>query len=104
MRKKSLKKEQLDLLRFEKELLALGVGVAALTSAGVRAERVVGDVAANHAGNIREAYLNLVETVQAAHDAVESSATLVGAHFLKAGGTPKNTTLLELARSVIGIG
>lgn len=103
--KKNLKKEQVQLLRFEKELLGLGAGVAALTAgAGAGAEKVVGELASQQVANIQQAYLDLVETVQAAHNAVEASAAAAGAHFIQASGTPKNTALLEMAKSVIGIG
>lgn len=103
--KKNLKKDQVELLKFEKQLLGLGAGLAALTAgAGANAQKVVGDVAAEHAENIQKAYLNLVETVQAAHNAVETSAAAAGAHFMHASGTPKNTALLEMAKSVVGIG
>lgn len=101
----NLKKDQVELLKFEKQLIGLGAGLAALTAgAGANAQRVVGDVAADQAENIQQAYLNLVETVQAAHNAIESSAAAAGAQFMHASGTPKNTALLEMAKSVIGIG
>lgn len=103
--KTSLKKEQVDLLKFEKQLLGLGAGLAALTAgAGANAQKVVGDLASDHAGNIQQAYLNLVETVQSAHNAIESSAAAAGANFLQGNGTPKNVALVEMAKSVIGIG
>lgn len=105
MAKRSLKKDQIDLLRFEKELLGLGAGLAALTAgAGANAQRVVGDVAAEHVHNMREAYLNLVQTVEAAHSAIESSATAAGAQLLQASGTPKNAALTEMAKSLFGTG
>ena len=48
--KKSLKKEQIALLRFEKSLLTLGSGLVALTvGAGAEAAKTVGPVADAHA-------------------------------------------------------
>ena len=77
---KSLKKEQVALLRFEKQLLALGAGLAALSAgAGAGAAKVVGDVANESVADMQLAYLKLVESVQAAHDAVEASAVSAGA-------------------------
>ncbi len=103
--KKSLKKEQVELLRFEKQLLGLGAGLAALTAgAGANAQKVVGEIAGDQAANIQQAYLNLVQTVQAAHTAIEASAAAAGAQFMQANGTPKNTALVEMAKSAIGIG
>ncbi len=104
--KKSLKKEQVDLLRFERDLLGLGTGLAALTAgAAASAETVVGGVVKDQTGLIQQAYLNLVETVQAAHAAIETTAVDMGVTLLQAGGMPKeDPPVLELAKSILGIG
>lgn len=103
--KKSLKKEQTDLLRFEKQLLGLGAGLGALTGgAAANAEKAVGEVAASHTAQVQEAYLHLVETVQAAHNAIEASATQAGLQLLRADGTPKEPPLVEMAKSLLGLG
>jgi len=103
--RKSLKKEQIDLLKFEKQLLGLGAGLGALTTgAAASAEQAVGDVAAEQTANIQQAYLNLVETVQAAHHAVEQSAVDAGFRLLQTRGTPKDDQLVEMAKSLLGIG
>lgn len=103
--KKSLKREQVDLLKFEKQLLGLGAGLAVLTAgAGANAQKVVGELAGDQAANIQHAYLNLVETVQAAHNAIESSAAAAGAELLRASGTPKDPPLVEIAKSLLGMG
>ena len=103
--KKSLKKEQIDLLKFEKQLLGLGAGLGALSAgAAVGATEAVGDVAATHTAKMQEAYLNLVETVQAAHSAVETSAAEAGIQLLKANGVPKDPPMMEIAKSLLGIG
>lgn len=100
---KSLKKEQVDLLRFEKELLALGAGLAALSAgAGAQAANVVGDLAHGHAAEMQTAYLKLVETVQAAHDAIGTSAVGAGVELLQARGQPK-VNVLEAALSLFGM-
>lgn len=102
--KKSLKREQVDLLRFEKELLGLGAGLAALTAgAAAQAETVVGGLAGDHAEAVRAAYLNLVETVQSAHNAIEAKAVEVGASLMQASGVPKDPPL-EIAKSLLGLG
>ena len=101
--KKSLKKEQIELLRFEKQLLALGSGLAALSaSAGAGAANAVGEFANEHVADMQVAYLKLVETVQAAHDAVEASAVSAGVDLLQARGQPK-VSVLESALSLFGI-
>ncbi|MFZ5618040.1 MAG: hypothetical protein ACOZAA_12060 [Pseudomonadota bacterium] len=102
---KSLKKEQIELLRFEKQLLALGSGLAALSAgAGAQAANVVGDFANAHVAEMQTAYLKLVETVQAAHDAVEASAVGAGVELLQARGQPKvGASVLEAALSLFGM-
>ena len=103
--KKSLKREQIELLKFEKQLLGLGAGIGALSAGAVaNAEKAVGDVAVNHADKVKDAYLNLVETVQAAHNAVEVSAVQAGARLLEANGVPKERALVEVAKSLLGSG
>ena len=102
--KKSLKREQIELLRFEKQLLGLGAGLSALTAgAAASATDKVGEIAPAQAEQIQQAYLNLVETVQAAHDKVESAAVQTGVEFM-VRGVPKERTLLEIARSLLGTG
>lgn len=102
--KKSLKREQIELLRFEKQLLGLGAGLSALTAgAAASAADKVGQIAPAQAEQVQQAYLNLVETVQAAHDKVESAAVQTGAEFM-VRGVPKERTLLEIARSLLGTG
>lgn len=102
---KSLKKEQIELLRFEKQLLALGSGLAALSAgAGAQAANVVGDFANEHAADMQAAYLKLVEAVQAAHVAIESSAVSAGVQLLQARGQPKeDPPVLEAALSLFGM-
>ena len=100
---KSLKKAQVDLLRFEKQLLTLGSGLAALSAgAGAQAADAVGDFANAHVAEMQGAYLNLVQTVQAAHDAVQSSAVGAGVELLQARGQPK-VSVLEAALSLFGM-
>lgn len=102
---KSLKKEQVELLKFEKELLGLGAGLAALTAgAGASAKEAVGAGVAEHAAQMQSAYLNLVETVHAAHSAIEASAVSAGFELLQARGTPKESvSVLEAAKSLLGM-
>ena len=102
--KNSLKKEQVDLLKFEKQLLGLGAGLATLTGvAGASAQAKVGPSVGEHAEAMKTAYLNLVETVQAAHTAIEAGAAAAGAELLEARGVPKEP-VMEAAKSLLGIG
>lgn len=99
----SLKKQQVDLLRFEKELLALGASLAALSAgAGAQAATLVGGSAHERAVDVQTAYLALVQTVQAAHDAIEASAVHAGIELLQARGQPK-VGVMEAALSLFGM-
>jgi hypothetical protein len=101
---KSLKKEQVELLKFEKQVLALGVGLSTLTAgAAARAADAVGPFAAEHSAEVQAAYINLVETLQAAHDAIESGAVGAGLQLLQARGQPKEASALEAALSLFGM-
>lgn len=103
--KNSLRKEQLALLKFEKQLIGLGAGLGALfAAAGPSAKTIIGVVPADENAKVQEAYLNLVEAVQSAHNAMEQSAISAGAELLKATGVPKTQSLTEIAKSVLGIG
>ena len=83
--------------------MTLGSGLAVLSaSAGAGAANVVGDFANEHVAEMQLAYLKLVETVQAAHDAVEASAVSAGVDLLQARGQPK-ASVLEAALSLFGM-
>lgn len=104
MAKSSLKKEQVQLLRFEKELLALGAGLAALNATAAKgAEAAVGESAAEHAQKLQDAYLALVESVQTAHTAIEQNALALGVDIMQVRGQPKQQ-VIEAARSLFGLG
>lgn len=102
---KSLKRQQVELLRFEQQLLALGSGLAALSAgAAAQAAEAVGETAASHTADVQTAYLKLVETVQAAHHAIETGAIGAGVELLQARGQPKPPPqLLETALSLFGM-
>lgn len=100
--KKSLKKEQLKLLQLEKQVVGLAAGIATLTSAA-KAEQLLGQDYTAHSEKLTDAYLNLVQTLQAAHDALGESAAQAGVELLKARGLPKDS-VMEAAKSVLGIG
>ena len=99
---KSLKKEQARLLRLEKEIVALSAGIATLTG-GANAKELLGEPFADHAAKLTDAYLNLVQTVQAAHDAMNERALAAGIQLLEARGTPKDPPL-EAVKSILGLG
>jgi hypothetical protein len=99
---KSLKREQLRLLKLEKRLLAVGAGIAGLTAGGANAKEILGEMTTEHASKVTDAYLGLVQSVQAAHDALNAKAMALGVELLKAGGQPKDRTL-DAARQILGL-
>lgn len=100
---KSLKKQQVALLKFEKELLALGASLATLTVVtGAQTAEIVGDLANRQTAEMQDAYLKLVASVQNAHDVIEATALGAGVDLLQARGQPK-ASVLEAALSLFGM-
>lgn len=100
---KSLKREQAKLLRLEKQLLAAGAILAGMTSSA-KAHDILGDVAVDQQSKVTDAYLNLVQAVQTAHEAMNAKAIELGVLLLQVDGTPKDKPPLEMAKSILGIG
>ncbi len=98
---KSLKREQARLLQLEKKLLAAGTILAGMT-ASAKAHDILGDVAAEQQAHVTNAYLNLVQAVQTAHDAMNAKAVALGVELLQVNGQPKNPPV-EMAKSILGI-
>lgn len=100
----SLKQEQVKLLQVEKQVIGLGAGIATLTGAvAANASEVLGKDVDAHAAKITDAYLNLVQAMQAAHDALGEQAAAAGVKLMEARGMPKDP-VLEAAKSALGLG
>lgn len=97
----SLKREQARLLQLEKKLLAAGAILAGMTTSA-KAHGILGEVAADQQAKVTEAYMNLVQAVQTAHDAMNAKAVALGVDLLQLNGQPKNPPV-ELAKSILGI-
>lgn len=102
---KDLRKEQLALLRFEKQIAGLAVTLAAGAAA---AKAVDGKLHATDAtaayADIQAALVNLAEVTADAHAAVSNKALEVGATLFQAtGGIPKTEPSRAVA-SILGIG
>lgn len=100
-----LRKEQLVLLRFEKQIAGLA---ATLAAAGALAKTVDGKLAADAGSSalsgVQNALLGLAQATTDAHAALNVQAMEVGARILNAsGGTGKNPPT-EIVRSILGIG
>ena len=98
---KSLKREQARLLRLEKQLLAAGAILAGMNGSA-NAHSILGSVASEQNARVTEAYLNLVQTVQSAHDAMNAKAVALGVELLQASGVPKDPPL-QVAKSLLGL-
>lgn len=102
---KDLRREQLVLLRFEKQLVALAAGLAAGAGAARAADAKLASPEASAAfAEVQKAILHLAEVTGAAHAGLKASALEAGARFLEAtGGTPKEEPPKVIA-SLFGIG
>lgn len=104
---KDLRKEQLALLRFEKQIAGLAVTLAA---GAAIAKGVDGKLHASNGGEayaeIQAALVNLAEVTSKAHDAVNVKAMEMGARLLEAagGGLPKPPPPDGAVRSILGLG
>ncbi len=103
---KDLRKEQLALLRFEKQITGLA---ATLAAGAVIAKGVDGKFHATQGAEayaqIQSALVNLAAVTGQAHDALGLKAMEVGAHLLEAagGGRPKHD-VDESVKLILGIG
>ncbi|MBY0422214.1 MAG: hypothetical protein K2Q06_07915 [Parvularculaceae bacterium] len=98
---KSLKREQARLLRLEKQLLAAGAVLAGMNSSA-NAHSILGETAKTQNAIVTDAYLNLVQAVQAAHDVFNAKAIALGVDLMQASGTPKDPPV-QVAKSILGL-
>lgn len=100
-----VRKEQLVLLRFEKQLAALAAAWAAGASVAQAADGKLGAEDATAAfASVQDAILHLAEVTGAAHAALNAAAVEAGARFLEAsGGIPKSEPP-QVVASIFGIG
>lgn len=100
-----LRREQRQLLSFEKQIAGLAAMVAA---GGATAKAADGKLHANDAlaahAEIQQAVLNLAEVTARAHDALEAKAVAAGASYFEAvGGLPKSS-IAQRVLSILGLG
>lgn len=102
---KNLKKEQLVLLRFEKQI----AGLAAIMATGAAAAKAAdGKLHASEAtaayADVQAALVKLAEVTSQAHDALGARAAEAGLNLLQAsGGVPKRS-VSSTVTSILGIG
>ena len=102
--KKDLRKEQVALLRFEKQIVGLA---ATLAAGGAVAKAADGKLHASEGiesyAEIQSALMHLAEVTGKAHEVMNAKAVETGATLLKAGGLPKEPPAQVIA-SVLGLG
>ncbi len=102
---KDLRKEQLALLRFEKQIAGLAVSLAALGGAAKAADGKLHATQAQQAYvELEAALVHLAQVTGQAHEAMNAKAVETGAKLLQAvGGIPKSEPPAVVA-SILGLG
>jgi len=107
--KKNLRKEQLQLLKFEKAAMALATAGVALPGIATAAETEISEAAVDPEAieAWRHAFLDLAVKTSEIHSAFEIKAGEVGARLIEqaSGGTPKppHMAYMEQALSILGL-
>lgn len=102
-RNKSLKKEQIALLRYEKSIAASAAVLGAIgAGAAASANDTLDGLSMEALAKIQEAHIALAQAVSDAHDAMQEKAVAVGAPLVD-GGLPKER-LVEAVKSTLGLG
>lgn len=102
---KDVRKEQVVLLKFERELAGLAALVAGMAATAASASEKIDAAAAGGCyERIRSALVNLADVTTAAHAQLEAAAIAAGARALQVqGGYPKDPPS-EVVRSLLGLG
>lgn len=101
---KDVRKEQVQLLKFEKKLAGLAAFVAAgSATAASAAGKVNAEATMKAYSDISNALLHLADVTTKAHAVLEASVVETGVRALQANGAPKNPPS-EVVRSLLGIG
>lgn len=100
-----IRKEQIALLRFEKQVVALAASLATIGVAAASAKQKLSsdeiDIAYT---DLQNALMSLAETTTNVHEALNANAISVGAKMLEAsGGLPKSMISGDVA-SIFGLG
>ncbi|MEL6212028.1 MAG: hypothetical protein AAFY22_06825 [Pseudomonadota bacterium] len=101
---KDLRKEQVALLRFEKQIAGLAAALAAGSATAQAAqEKIGGDAAMQAYADLQASLIDLAETAGKAHEILNAHAEAVGATVLQANGVPKRPPV-EVVQSILGLG
>jgi len=102
---KDIRKEQIFLLRLEKQIAGLAATLAVGASVAKAADGKLGATEASASfADLQAAVMNLAEVATHTHAALNAKAAEAGARILEAsGGVPKETTVKVVA-SILGLG
>lgn len=102
---KDIRKEQVFLLRLEKQIAGLAATLAVGASVAKAADAKLGAAEASESfANLQAAMMNLAEVVTHTHAALNAKAAEAGARILEAsGGVPKDPPS-QVVASILGIG
>lgn len=98
---KDLRKEQVELLRLEKDIRKIATKFAALTSAGA-----VTSLGLAHAevDSVKTAIVDLAENTAKLHQQAEQVAVEQGMRLMEANGNPKDPhAVVEMFKSILGL-
>jgi xanthine dehydrogenase molybdopterin-binding subunit B len=102
---KDVRKEQLELIKFERKLAGLAAFVAAgSATAASAADKINAEATAKAYYDIRIALVNLADVTTQAHQALQENVLELGARALQVGGGMPKATSSEVVRSILGIG
>ncbi len=101
---KDVRKEQIVLLRFEKELARLAGVVAGMSATAASASTKIGSEATSGAyDQIRQALVSLADVTSSVHAQLEATVAAAGLRALEVNGVPKEPPS-EVVRFILGLG
>jgi len=101
---KDLRKEQVSLLRFEKQIASLASVLAAGAATQASAsDKLGGAIALEAYEEIQASLVHLADVTTNAHEMLNAYADTIGAKTLNVGGIPKPQSS-EIVRLVLGLG
>ncbi|MEM9168463.1 MAG: hypothetical protein AAGC56_02320 [Pseudomonadota bacterium] len=103
MVRKDLRKEQVSLLRFEKQIAASAAALAALQTSAQAAEMKLDGAALEAYADLQSAMLNLADVTTRVHESLNAKAEELGCATFQAWGVPKDPPK-SVVSSILGLG
>ena len=101
---KDIRREQVALLRLEKQIAGLATVVAASAASAQAADAKMGaETSATAHAEISAALVHLADAASRAHDALNAEAMSLGMRLLEIRGVPKDPPS-QVVRSILGLG